>query len=341
VIVKSAEGDRYVDQLPEKIIAVLIYGPDQGLVYERSERLIRSVVSDVRDPFRVSEIEGADLLEDRTRLVAESATLSFSGGRRVVRVRSASNGATQCFEDYFAQPTGDALIVAEAGDLARSSNLRRVFEEAENAAAIVCYADTPDSIAQLLDRTLRTQGVKISVEAVMEAVPLLGGDRGTIRRQIEKLVLYARESGAVNISDVRAVIGDESEARIEEVCDAAGEGDPRSLDRALERLWAAGVSPIAVLRIALGHFQRLTLTNANVAAGENLDAAIRRLRPPVHFVRMASFRNQLRSWNAAKLGDALDRLLEAEALCKSTGVPAEAACGQALFNIAGLARLSG
>ena len=341
MIVKPAESDRYVDRLPEKIVAALIYGPDQGLVHERSERLIRSVVPDIRDPFRVSEIEGANLIEDRARLAAEAAALSFSGGRRVVRVRSAGNGTAECFETYVAQPTGDALIVVEAGDLARSSNLRRVFEEADTAAAIVCYADTPDSVAQLLERTLRSQGVKISAEAVMEAVPLLGGDRGTIRRQIEKLVLYVRESGAVNISDVRAVIGDESEARIEEVCDAAGEGDPRSLDRALERLWGAGVSPIAVVRVALGHFQRLALISANLVAGENLDVAIRRLRPPVHFARMASFRSQLRTWNAQKLGDALDRLLEAEALCKSTAIPAEAACGQALFNIAGLARLSG
>jgi DNA polymerase-3 subunit delta len=55
---------------------------------------------------------------------------------------------------------------------------------------------------------------------------------------------------------------------------------------------------------------------------------------------MASFRNQLRNWNTEKLGEALDLLLDAEALCKSTAVPAEAACGQALFKLAALARLA-
>ena len=55
---------------------------------------------------------------------------------------------------------------------------------------------------------------------------------------------------------MRAVMGDEAEARIEEVCDAAGEGDLRRLDLALSRLWAEDVSPIAVLRVAMGHFQR-------------------------------------------------------------------------------------
>ena len=339
MIVKTAEGDRFLARLPDKTAAVLIYGPNQGLVSERAERLIRSIVQDVRDPFCVSELEGVSLVEDRARLGAEGSTLSLSGGRRVVRVRSAGNSIAEAFETWFDNP-GDALIVVEAGDLARSSSLRRVFEQSDNAAAVACYPDTAESIAELLEQALHEQDIRVSADAVMEAVPLLGGDRGTIRRQIEKLVLYAWEDRVVNESDVRAVIGDESEARIEEVCDAAGEGDPRSLGMALERLWGAGVSPIAIFRVALGHFQRLAVVSTNVIAGDSVDAAIRRLKPSVHFSRMASFRNQLRMWNMDRLGEALDRLLEAEALCKSTGVPSEAACGQALLSIAGLARLS-
>jgi len=341
VIVRASESDRYLDRLPEKIIAVLIYGPDQGLVTERSQRLMRTVVPDVRDPFRVSEMDGAALVEDEARLGAEAAALSFSGGRRVVRVRSAGNAVAGTFENFLEQPSGDALIVVEAGDLARGSNLRQVFEQAPNAAAVACYPDTADTVTELLERALREHGIKISPDAVAQAALLLGGDRGTIRRQIDKLLLYAGESGNVDVSDIRAVIGDESEGRIEDVCDAAGEGDPQTLDRGLGRLWGAGISPIAVLRVALGHFQRLSLAKANMAAGEGLEAAARRLRPPIHFARMPSFRNQLRNWNAERLDEALDRLLEAEALCKSTAVPAEAACGQALFNIAALARLPG
>lgn len=341
MIVKTAEGDRYLARLPPKIVAVLVYGPDQGLVSERAEGVIRSIVADIRDPFRVSEIDGSGLVEDRARLAAEAAALSFSGGRRVVRIRSAGNASAPVLESYLGDPTGDALIVVEAGDLPRNSNLRGVFEEAANAAAVACYPDTLDSVGRLLEGTLREHGIRISPEAVIEALPRLGGDRGTIRRQIEKLVLYSKEAGDVEVADVRAVIGDESGARIEEVCDAAGEGDPRMLDKALERLWSAGISPVAVLRVATGHFQRIAGIAAVTTSGENTDAAIKRLRPPIHFARVASFRNQLRVWNGNKLGEALDRLLETEALCKSTGVPAEAACGQALFKIAALARLPG
>src|SRR5207249_4064806 len=111
--------------------------------------------------------------------------------RRVVRVRSAGNALAPVFETFLEQPIGEALVVVEAGELAKSSNLRQVFEEASNAAAAACYADTPDAIAGLLHRALKEQAIEISADAVQEAVPLLGSDRGTTRRQIEKLLLYA------------------------------------------------------------------------------------------------------------------------------------------------------
>ena len=335
----AAEGDRFLRRLPEKVLAVLIYGPDQGLVTERAECVIRTVVPDIRDPFRISEIDGSQLLEDRARLAAEAAALSFSGGRRVVRVRQAGNSATPIFDDFLEKTVGDALVVVEAGELAKSSSLRKLFEEAPNAAAVPCYPDSADNLAELLRGALDETGIDISPEAIMEAVPLLGSDRGTNRRQIEKLILYAGDKRFLDVADIRAIIGDEGEARAEEVCDAAGEGNPKILDRALERLWAAGLSPIGVLRIALGHFQRVLLVKSAMAAGESFDSATRRLKPQLHFARTASFRNQLGQWDVEKLGHALDLLLDTEALCKSTAVPPEAVCGQALFNLAALARL--
>jgi DNA polymerase-3 subunit delta len=218
--------------------------------------------------------------------------------------------------------------------------LREIFENAQNAAALACYLDSPDAISELVRNTLKAHGISIAPDALEEAVSLLGADRGTTRREAEKLLLYMHSRQNVGLEDVRAIMGDEAEARIEEACDAAGDGDARRLDRALERLWTAGVSPVAILRMAISHFQRLTLAGTQIAKGESAEAIAKRARPPIHFTRMASFRTQLRNWSAERLGETLDVLLETEALCKSTAVPAEAACGRALFTIAAWARLS-
>lgn len=333
MIVKAGDAERYVSRPPPGVVAALVFGPDQDLVRERAERLVKTVVPDLGDPFRVADLDEAVLSNDPARLADEAAALSMLGGRRVVRVRGAGNALGKLFESFLEQPSGDALVVVEAGDLAKSSSLRGAFEDSDKAMAIACYADSARDIADVVRETLKADGLSINSDALDEAVSVLGSDRGVTRREIEKLALYAHGSGRVTIDDVRAVVGDETDARAEEVCDAAGEGDVAKLDRALERLWIAGMSPIAVLRICLSHFQRLALVKAQG------DESIRRLRPPIHFKREASFKMQLQRWTEAGLNDALDALLETEALCKTTGVPAEAATGRALFNIAARARM--
>jgi DNA polymerase-3 subunit delta len=260
------------------------------------------------------------------------------GGRRVVRVRGAGNGLTELFETFLEAPPGDALVVVEAGDLAKSAALRKLFEEDEVAAALACYADTARSLEDLVRDALRAEGFSIAPDALADAVSRLGSDRGVSRRELEKLALYCHGRKSVSLEDVRAVMGDEAEARAEEASDAAGGGDFARLDLALERLWNAETSAIAVIRAAMGHFQRLLLVKENMNRGENLDSAMRQLRPPVHFLRAESFKAQARVWNGEKLGDALDMLLEAETLSKTTAVPNEALCGRTLMNIAAMAK---
>ncbi len=336
MIVKSSDAERYVSRPPPGIVAALIFGPDQGLVRERAEALIKTIVPDLGDPFRIADLDETTLTSDPARLADEAAALSMLGGRRVVRVRGAGNALGKLFESFLESAVGDALVVVEAGDLARSSSLRSVFEHGENAAAIACYADSERDIAQVVRETLKAEGLAIASDALDEAVSALGSDRGVTRREIEKLALYAHGNGRVTLEDVRAVVGDESEARTEEVCDAAGEGDVARLDRALERLWITGMSPVGIVRTCLAHFQRVALVKAQ---GGSVEAAVKRLRPPVHFKRETSFKMQVQRWTEAGLNEALDLLLDTEALCKTTAIPAEAACGRALFTIAARARL--
>lgn len=341
MIVKSSDADRYVAHPPADLVAALVFGPDQGLVRERAERLAKTVVPDLNDAFQVSELDEGSLNSDPARLADEAAAISMLGGRRVVRVRGAGNGLAKLFDSFLEDPKGDALVVVEAGDLAKTAALRKVFESAKNAAAVPCYADSARDLADVVRSAMKTEGLSITQEAVEDAVSRLGSDRGITRRELEKLALYAQGTNKVTVEDVRAVMGDEAEARIEEVCDAAGEGDLKRLDLSLSRLWAEDVSPVAVLRMAMGHFQRVAMAKAQAARGETLDGILRKLRPPVHFTRTASFKNQASRWNEERLFDALDLLLETETLCKTTGVPAEAVCGRALFNIASMAKMRG
>ena len=338
MIVKSHEADRYVASPPKGLTLALVYGPDAGLVQERAEKLLKSVVPDLTDAFNVSDLSESTLLADPARLSDEAAAISMMGGRRVVRVRGAGNDLADLLESFADDPKGDALVVIEAGDLAKTSALRKIFDAHKTAAAVQCYPDSVRDLGDVVRDALRAEGLSIAPDALEDAVSRLGSDRGVTRREIEKLLLYMHGKKQVTLEDVRAVMGDEAEARSESACDAAAGGDLVKLDRELERLWVSDVAPAQVLRSAMGHFQRLVQARESANRGEAIDTVMKRLRPPVHFSRATAFKNQAQRWNTDKLGEALDMLLDAEALTRTTSVPAEAVTGRVLMNIAAMAK---
>ncbi len=339
MIVKSPAADRYIEKLPPNLAAVLVFGPDQGLVRERVERIGRSVVPDLNDPFRIADLDESTLYSDNARLFDEAAAISMLGGRRVVRVRNAGNGLAKLFESFLDDPRGDALIVVEAGDLAKSSSLRKIFEDADNAAAIACYPDETRELVDVVRRAFAAEGMSIDAEALDDVVSRLGSDRGITRQELEKLALYASGKKRIELDDVRAVIGDESEAGTEEVCDAAGQGDERRLDMAPARLWVDGVSPAQIIRNAISHFQRLLQVRVARDRGESVEAAMKRGWPQIHFSRTASFKAQVQRWSEERLLSVCDLLIETEALTRTTAVPAQTITGRAFFTIADWAKV--
>jgi DNA polymerase-3 subunit delta len=80
---QGARVERFLCAPDPEVGAVLIYGPDEGLVRERAERLLRTMLDGPDDPFRLSDFMADQLRGDPARLADEARSLSLLGGRRV------------------------------------------------------------------------------------------------------------------------------------------------------------------------------------------------------------------------------------------------------------------
>ncbi|HWB47836.1 MAG TPA: DNA polymerase III subunit delta [Stellaceae bacterium] len=314
--------------------AVLFYGPDAGLVRERADALGRLVSPDLRDPFRVADLTGAVLAQDPARLYDEAAQISLMGGQRLVRVREIADAQSAVFARFLADPPGEGLVVAEAGDLPARAALRRTFEDAAAGVAIGCYPDTARDLAGVIRDSLAAHRVEASLDAVDFLVEHLGGDRLLTRAELEKLALYAGDGSRVELDDARLAIADSAALSLDDAVLAAAEGDAAALDRALARVFQEGESAVTVIRAALRHGQRLHMLAARLAAGESLDNVLRGARPPIFFKLQDSFRRQLLLWREPALRRQIDALAAAEARIKTTGMPPETICRAAMFAMA-------
>ncbi|MDE0060841.1 MAG: DNA polymerase III subunit delta [Defluviicoccus sp.] len=336
--IAPARAERFLAAPPEGLRACLFYGPDGGLVRERAQALGRRHVGDLGDAFRVASVAPAALADEPGLLADEAAQLSLTGETRLVRLEGAADAAAEACRMLLERGEAAALVVVEAGELAPRSKLRRLFEEAGDAAAIACYADDEAALKRLIRETFDAAGIAIEPDAAAFLVERLGADRKVTRSELDKLVLYAGESGRITLEDAAASCGAEASLTIDELCDAAAGGHAQEVIAGCDALAGEGVHAVAILRAAQRHFSRLQLAAARTEAGAGAEGAIKALRPPVFFRRQPAFRAALGLWSASRAGWALERLVAAEAACKRTGAPAAALSTDALLAIAHAAK---
>ena len=332
-IVGSRQDD-FVNQPNPEIACIMLFGPDRGLVHERALTLVKTVVDDLNDPFRVVEIHGADLKNDPTRLADEAKAIAFGGGRRLIRIKNVSDTITNIIADYLEIVTPeDALIIIEGGELGPRSSLRKLFDKAKKAASIACYGDNAHNLPKVINETLTAHGLKPTRDAMAYLVNNLGSDRSITRGELEKLSLYMGAPGSVELADATAAINDNAAMAMDDITLAVGCGDKTKLDKALVRTLGEGIHPIQILRAAARHFLRLHEAAGMVASGKDPNMAMKSLKPPVIFMQVDKFRVQLQRWHPARISDALNLLIMAEMDCKTTGAPVEAICWRTLMRI--------
>ncbi|MCQ4162195.1 DNA polymerase III subunit delta [Roseomonas sp. GC11] len=295
--------------------AVLLHGDDAGLIHERAEILVASVAGG-NDPFRLAELPRETAAKPGA-LAGEMAALSMTGGRRLVRVRDANDSLAAAVKEALAGP-GEALLVLEAGELPARAKLRALLEAAKDAAVLPCYRERGAELAASISRMLQAEGASAEPAALDWLASRLGEDRLLLRREVEKLALYAGAGGRLSEEDVLACAGEGSSLDLDEALAAATAGELPVADRALETALAEGASPIAVLRAALRHVQRLHLAALSVARGQPAAAAMEALKPPVFFRQKPAFERALRLWSPALLEAAGTSLLDAEKRAKSS-----------------------
>ena len=329
---------KFLDGPPPSIRAILLHGQDNGLIHERVAILAGTVVENLGDPFRVSELTGSQIIHDPARLIDEAMAQSLVGGRRVVIVRLGTENISDSLKTLFELPGMDSMVILEAGNLTKVSAVRKLMEKNDQAAVIACYEDNQGSLNRLLSEVFKDAGLRVSQEARNYLLNNLGADRLVSRRELEKLILYAGENGAVSLKDVSAIVSDSGALSIEGIVFAATGGNRDALDTALARATAEGISSTAIIRATQRHIHRLLLVGAKCAGGMSPAEAIKTLRPPVLFMFAEQFRQQLRAWSPTLSAIALSLLTKTEIQCKSTALPDRAIVERALLRITQIGR---
>ncbi len=348
ILSKRADVERFLARPPPEVAVCLIHGRDRGGVKERADALAAKVTASPDDPFDVARLTETDLDGDPARLIDELSALSLMGGRRLVRLKLSGDKAGPekvAAEAVKAHLEGslnpDAFFLIEAGALERASSLRKVCEAAKAAATLPIYEDEVGDVARFVREALAADRVGLSQEAMDIFVARLPKERGVMRQEIERLILYLGPGSGLQAKPADLVdhLGVEPETSLFDAAADAFGARARESQTGLRRARAEGEGGVAVVRALSGHLMRLrralTLTLTGMAPPEAAKAV------GVFWKQEREFLRQMRSWRLADLDSLQVEILEADRACKSTGSPDDLIAERLALSIAARARRRG
>ncbi len=326
ILAKAAEADRFVANPSPTVRAAVIHGRDRSGVRERADGLAARLVPDLADPFAVGVIGEGDS-DDGGRLADELSALSLLGGARLVRVQLAERAAAErtAAEALKAHLEGrynpEAFLLIEAGALAKDSALRRAAEASKIAACLPVYDDEPGDLVRLVRESLMRDGVGLTSEALEMFTARLPRERGVLRQEVERLVLYLGP-GSGTMGDPELLsrhLGATVEASLSDAASDAAGGRVRPALEGLNRAAAEGEGGVAAVRVMGQHLARLRRIRTAVDNGAQAQGAAK--AAGVFWKAEREVLRQHRAWTADALDRAQADTVAADRACKAAGAP--------------------
>lgn len=348
ILSKRPDVDRFLAAPDPAVRAVLLHGKDRSGVGERALKLCKTVVEDLNDPFNVTVLTEADLDADDGRLEDSLVAQSMIGGRRLVRVRlsgtraSAEKALAQALTRHaVGEFNPDAMLVVEADALGRDSALRKAAEAATAAVAIACYEDETGDVARMTREALAADKVSLTSDALERFVSRLPRERGLMRQEIERLILFIGPGSGqqIDVAELETHLGVEPDASLQEAAIQAFGAKGLAAQASLRRALDEGESAVLAIRQASMHLSRLrriALLQANGASAKEAAKSA-----GVFWKQEAEILRQVRSWAIDDIDRVQVSVNEADLASKTTGMPDALIAERLLLEISARARRLG
>ena len=291
------------------INAVLIYGPDAGLVDELCDKAIEKLEIEKDN---LLAIDANELRDKQDAVFAESCSPSMFGGRKAVIISGAGDGDSKIISELVSCSSLCATIIVTAGDL-RAGSLRKLFEDGKDIAAIACYTDDAKTLEALIRKELSAQsGInQITPDAMSYMLSHFGGDRGITRSFLQKIAIYVSDKHIVDLEDVEKCLPDTSASSADDYMYSLTAGHINQTMVALDRLIYAGADANMLVRMLYIHFTKL------------LTAVVDGQLPKLFWKVQDKFNMAMKIWPEDEISNVLSKLNDLEKSCRTNGYQPE------------------
>ena len=319
IAVKDIE--QFIINIPKNIRAVLLYGPDAGLVKTRVEIIEKSY--SIAGKFKYDQIKNnPSLFLDSLKsisLFGEDLTKE-----KLVVIECSGASIAEPMLNIVKSGNYKGLIVFYAGELGLDSSLRRCFESNQNMATIPCYVDDQASIARIIQQQFKQRQMTCEAGLVQLLLNYIAiGNHALVLNEIEKIFLFLGDKKHVMAADLTDYLQLQGEVTFDKLCYQLSLRQINDIELLLNKLQNEGHNLVSIIRTIMRHFNRLYQVKLLMEQGKNEQVALDSLHPAVFFKQVNDFSRSIKLWSKSQLVEFLRQLNELELVAKQKPILAE------------------
>ena len=336
MLIKEFQLDRInVDK--SSFLSFLVYGPNEGLVRDQIKKIIHNITS--KNEYEELALSSRELDEDNYAVDSNLKTVSMFFKGRILIVDTPKDKHLTFIEPVINDAPQNSVLIIKAGNLTKSSKIRKFFESHESCFSLACYDDDAKALMQHVENFISKNNLNIDRDIKNYLMQNLSNDRMINNNELEKINLFIGNTNkTLSLDDAKFLLNDSSSQNLNKMNEAVMYGNTSKSSKIISRLLSEGNNPISLLRSLMNYIIRIQKTKIEMKKGNNFENAVRDLKPPLFWKDKESFQRHCLKWPLKSIEHNLNKLLEAEIICKLNSKLAILNCEKTILLVASSAK---
>ena len=283
----------------------IIYGENEGLKKEIIEKIKNN------NEGKKINYEEIQILKEKSNFFSEIKNRSLFNEKRIFLIERCTDKISEIILEICENKNDDILIFS-CGILEKRSKIRNNLEKSKFVAVIPTYKDNSESLITIAKSFFAEKKISISFETLNLLVNRCSGDRGYLRKELEKISNYLLDKKVISLKEILTLTNLSENYSAGELVDASLS---KNIYKTKEILNENNYSPedtFLILRVFLQKTKKILNLLENLDNEKDVEKVISLHRPPIFWKDKPIIKKQLQLWTKKKIRELIIKLNEIE-----------------------------
>ncbi len=307
MIIKSFEINR---KKFDKENFFLIYGENEGLKNE--------IIKNLEKIFdgSVESYDETQIINNNEMFYEKIFNQSFFEKEKIIIINRCSDKIFEIIENIIEKENSDIKIVLNAGVLDKKSKLRNLFEKSSVLIIVPTYKDNSITLANIAKSFFSNYKISISQETINLLVNRCNGDRGHLKSELDKILIYIHAKKSINLEEIYKLTNLAENFNINELVDTALSKNSQKTSDIINESNYKSDDGILILRTFLQKAKRLLNLYEKLNENTSKDSLVDNYKPPIFWKDKPIVKKQLENWSKSKIENLIININKTEVFLK-------------------------